>query len=58
MENPCFAFVSPFLLRANQRKKAEVDKIFAEWNKSDVPGGALGIIKDGKLVYANGYGSR
>ncbi|MBP9927318.1 MAG: beta-lactamase family protein [Cyclobacteriaceae bacterium] len=41
---------------AQIKEKAEVDKIFAEWNKPDVPGGALGIIKDGKLVYAYGYG--
>ncbi len=33
-----------------------VGSIFAEWNKTDVPGGAVGIIKDGKMVYARGYG--
>ena len=27
-----------------------------EWNKTDVPGCALGIIKEGNLIYAKGYG--
>jgi CubicO group peptidase (beta-lactamase class C family) len=34
----------------------QVDKLFAQWNKPDSPGCALGIIQDGKLVYARGYG--
>lgn len=33
-----------------------VDKLFAQWNKQDSPGCALGIIKDGRLVYGHGYG--
>ncbi len=33
-----------------------IDSLFAEWNKPDVPGGALGIIKDGELIYSRGYG--
>jgi CubicO group peptidase (beta-lactamase class C family) len=33
-----------------------VDSIFAEWNNPDTPGCALGIIKNGELVYAKGYG--
>lgn len=38
-----------------QESKA-VDSIFSDWSKSDVPGCALGIIKDGELIYAKGYG--
>jgi CubicO group peptidase (beta-lactamase class C family) len=38
-----------------QQSKA-IDSIFSEWNKIDVPGCALGIIKDNKLIYAKGYG--
>jgi CubicO group peptidase (beta-lactamase class C family) len=34
----------------------KVDAIFAQYNKPDSPGCALGVIKDGKLVYARGYG--
>jgi len=33
-----------------------VDELFAEWDKPDSPGCALGIIKDGQLVYQRGYG--
>jgi CubicO group peptidase (beta-lactamase class C family) len=34
----------------------KVDTIFAAYDKPDSPGCALGVIKDGKLVYARGYG--
>jgi CubicO group peptidase (beta-lactamase class C family) len=34
----------------------KVDAIFAQYDKADSPGCALGVIKDGKLVYARGYG--
>src|SRR5262245_27588224 len=33
---------------------AKVDAIFANYNKPDSPGCALGVIKDGKLVYTRG----
>jgi len=33
-----------------------IDSLFIDWNKPDVPGCALGIIKDGKLIYSKGYG--
>jgi|GEM_PF-6696672 len=35
---------------------AKVDEIFARWDKPNSPGCALGIIKDGNIVYARGYG--
>ena len=34
----------------------KVDKLFAQWNKPDSPGCALGIYKDGQIVYKRGYG--
>ena len=34
-----------------------VDALFATWDKPDSPGCALGVIKDGKLIYARGYGA-
>ncbi len=33
-----------------------VDKLFAQWDKPDLPGCALGIVKDGQLIYKRGYG--
>jgi CubicO group peptidase (beta-lactamase class C family) len=35
---------------------AKVDKLFEKWDKPDSPGCALGIVKDGKLIYKRGYG--
>lgn len=33
-----------------------VDAMFGEWDKEDSPGFALGIFKDGRIIYARGYG--
>jgi CubicO group peptidase (beta-lactamase class C family) len=38
------------------KESQAIDSIFSEWNKPDVPGCALGIIKDGTLIYSKGYG--
>jgi CubicO group peptidase (beta-lactamase class C family) len=35
---------------------ARVDRLFAEWNKSDSPGCGVGISRNGRLVYEHGYG--
>jgi len=35
---------------------AKVDAIFAEWDKPDTPGCAVAAIRDGEIVYSNGYG--
>jgi len=34
----------------------KVDELFKAWNNSTSPGGAIGIIKNGKLIYSHGYG--
>jgi CubicO group peptidase (beta-lactamase class C family) len=34
----------------------QVDKVFEKWNRPDSPGCALGIYKDGQIVYKRGYG--
>ncbi len=34
----------------------KVDKIFEQWDNDDTPGAALGIFKDGRIIYARGYG--
>lgn len=39
------------------KENKTIDSLFSEWNQPDVPGCALGIIKEGKLIYASGYGS-
>jgi len=35
---------------------AQIDKIFAKWDKRDSPGCALGVYKDGQILYKRGYG--
>jgi CubicO group peptidase (beta-lactamase class C family) len=34
----------------------QVDALFAEWDKPASPGCALGVIRDGSLIYERGYG--
>jgi len=38
------------------KESKSIDNIFSQWDKEGVPGCALGIMKDGKLIYAKGYG--
>jgi CubicO group peptidase (beta-lactamase class C family) len=35
---------------------AQVDKVFEKWNGTDSPGCALGVYKDGQILYEHGYG--
>ena len=34
----------------------QVDGIFRKWDRPDSPGCALGIYKDGQIIYRRGYG--
>lgn len=38
------------------KETAEVDALFADWNTEHTPGAAVGIFKDGRIIYARGYG--
>lgn len=33
-----------------------VDRLFAQWDKPESPGCALGIVRDGRFIYERGYG--
>jgi CubicO group peptidase (beta-lactamase class C family) len=33
-----------------------VDKIFEKWNRTDSPGCALSVMRDGRIIYKHGYG--
>jgi CubicO group peptidase (beta-lactamase class C family) len=35
---------------------ARTDRIFAQWDRSDSPGCAVGVFRDGRIAYARGYG--
>jgi len=58
----CFIlFVTSFPLYACQAythttQTDSVDKMFEQWDNNDTPGAALGIFKDGRIIYARGYG--
>lgn len=36
---------------------AAVDALFEEWDDSGQPGAAVGVFKDGKTLYQQGYGA-
>lgn len=35
---------------------ADIDQVFAAWNKPGSPGLALAVMKEGKIIYTRGYG--
>ncbi len=41
---------------ATKAQEAAVDKIFSDWNHVDEPGAAMGIFREGKIIYSRGYG--
>jgi len=34
----------------------QIDKLFETWNKTTLPGCALSVMKDGRIIYKRGYG--
>lgn len=40
----------------DDERRAEIDKIFAEFDKPGVPGASAAVIKDGRIVFKKGYG--
>jgi CubicO group peptidase (beta-lactamase class C family) len=41
----------------SQDLERKVDQVFADYNKPDSPGCALGVVRDGEFIYKRGYGS-
>lgn len=39
-----------------QALEARIDELFAPWNKPDTPGGAVCVVKDGRILFQKGYG--
>ncbi|HIF21800.1 MAG TPA: class A beta-lactamase-related serine hydrolase, partial [Gemmatimonadetes bacterium] len=46
----------PAAAAAQTFDRAAVDAVFADLTESPVPGCALGVVRDGELVYGRGYG--
>lgn len=42
---------------AAQSVDQRVDALFGQWNGSDAPGCALGVIRDGRLIHSRGFGT-
>src|SRR5882724_4424400 len=40
----------------NSERERKVDQLFAAYDKADSPGCALGVVRDGELIYKRGYG--
>ncbi len=36
--------------------ESQIDELFAKWDRTDSPGCAVGVFRDGEIVYARGYG--
>src|SRR5206468_1970345 len=45
----------PSTIPAGERER-KVDQLFAAYDKADSPGCALGVVRDGELIYKRGYG--
>jgi CubicO group peptidase (beta-lactamase class C family) len=50
------ALLSTTAATQEPKRNVQIDEIFAFYDKPDSPGCALGIIRDGQLIYARGYG--
>lgn len=37
-------------------QEVKIDALFSKWNKKNTPGGSIGVIKDGRLIFSKGYG--
>jgi len=52
-----FLFLIFTICSFGQLKQSQaIDSLFLDWNKPNVPGCAIGIVEDGKLIYSKGYG--
>lgn len=36
--------------------EGQVDELFIPWDSEETPGAAVAVVKDGKIIYKNGYG--
>src|SRR3972149_9829184 len=50
------AIVAPLCNGADSDRRAQVDAIFADYQRTDSPGCALGVFHQGRIEYARGYG--
>ena len=44
-------------MTTHETLETKVDQLFAEWSRSDSPGAAVAIVKNGEIIYEQGYGT-
>jgi CubicO group peptidase (beta-lactamase class C family) len=44
-------------MTTHETLEAKVDQLFSEWNRSDSPGAAVAIVREGGVIYKRGYGT-
>lgn len=57
IKNITLFFLVLFTLSLSSQNEQAFDSIFSKWNDDSKPGGSVGIIKDGKIIYLKGFGS-
>lgn len=45
-----------YIIGARDTFTARVDSVFRPYDRTDAPGCAVGVYRDGRIVYARGYG--
>lgn len=50
--------ISIFSVNAQESisQQSKIDAIFSKWDTQNSPGGTVGVIKEGKLIFSKGYG--
>jgi len=51
-----FTFTLTASAQLDRSVEEDIDQLFVEWNRPNHPGGAVGIVQDGKLVFSKAYG--
>lgn len=51
-----FTFTFTASAQLDRLVEKDIDRLFIEWNRPNHPGGVVGIVQDGKLVYSKAYG--
>jgi CubicO group peptidase (beta-lactamase class C family) len=51
-----FIFPPAILAQLSKEEEKNIDSLFVSWNKPNHPGGVVGIMKEGKVVFSRAYG--
>ena len=44
-------------MTTHETLETKIDHLFAEWSRSDSPGAAVAVTRDGEVIYTQGYGT-